>query len=314
MNTKEQLKKDEKRLLDTIYEILDYYNYQRMSFDPSDISAGMVVSEIKKNISRLRIETRIEILGSIITTINDGILESDGTRFIFHNAIDQSLREIADRKKVISVAKEDKKEQINKENEEKILKQIPYLLNMFDVADREMMISLETDINKKIMGVTAWFGIPHGGANIDVISRLNSGMYGKNQSQLISELKESGIKTSKSTKVSAVMSDELFKYRLTALLLTLNACEINKDNIKPKTYTSHYNRGEYNKLLEKVKLIGKTVAKAYEREYGMTPKQALFEDPYDKKYEQMLKDSQMMLDEFLLDDEIKVKDIRRDKK
>lgn len=319
MNTKEELIQEEKRLLETIYDILDYYNDQRMTFDPSDISANTVVLEIKKNLSRLGIETRIDILGKIITTINNGVLESDGTRFIFHNAIDQSLRERADRKKPRKVVnalkgKEDIKEQQDREKEAQLLQQIPYFLNRFDVADREMMFDLEKDINKKIMYVTGWFGIPNGKANMDVISRLNLGMYGKNQSQLVSELEEFGIKIPKTTKISGVMNDELFKYRLTALFLTLNACETNRDYIKPKTSTSHYNRNEYYKLLGEINLIGKTVAKAYKKDYGLTPKQSLFDDPYDKRYNQMLKSSQMMLDEFLSDDEIKIKDIRRDKK
>lgn len=308
-----ELRQEEKRLYETLYEILDYYNYQRISFDPSDISAQTVISSIKKNIYRCGIEKRIDILEKIITKVNYGILSSDGTRFIFHDAIDQSLREKASKKKVKKVVSKNE-EMILKQKEDDLLQKISYCIDKFEVADRKMLLDLETDINKRIMRVIGTFGKSVASTNSDIVSRLNQGMYGKNQAQLISELESCGIKVTKSNKLKGVMSDDLLRYRLTALYLMLDLCKERMDLIRPKTIDDNYSIGEYTKLLKEVKFIGKTVASAFEAKYGITTRESLIQDTYDKKYEQMLGNSQIMLDELLDSDDVTIKSIRRDKK
>ena len=110
------------------------------------------------------------------------------------------------------------------------------------------------------------------------------------------------------------MNDDLLKYRLIALTLVMNECRQNEEIIKPKYSEGHYNKNAYYKLLKKVNFIGKTVAKEFKNQYGKLPKDSLIEEPFDKKYQQLVDSPQMILDE-LIDKESEkiIKKIRRGK-
>lgn len=317
------MNKEEQRLYEMLFEILDYYAGQRASFDPVGVSANYIVSRIKKNISKCNEERRIHILEDIITLTNDRIIEGVGTKTVFHSldGISCDLAKKVDKKKVKNITnikdnknETEKKEDFTKEDEDILVKQIIFYKNRYDIADREMLVDLESDANKKIMESTSKFKIPFGNANIEVISRLNSGMYGKNKKQLIEELNDLGIKTSKSGRFINRMNDDLLKYRLIALTLVINECRQNEEIIKPKYSEGHYNKNAYYRLLKKVNFIGKTVANEFKNQYGKLPKDSLIEEPFDKKYQQLVDSPQMILDE-LIDEESEkiIKKIRRGK-
>ena len=170
------------------------------------------------------------------------------------------LTEMKDKKKKVTKItnlKETSKKNENKSNEEKeqeekdlIIKKIKFYDKRFSIADREMLIDLEKDANKKIILSTSTFNIPFGNANIDVISRLNMGMYGKNKSQLLDEFAAKNIRVNKSDRFISRMNDDLLRYRLIALAIVLEECRENGKYIRPKTRESSYNRYEYSKLLK----------------------------------------------------------------
>ncbi len=135
-------------------------------------------------------------------------------------------------------------------------------------------------------------------------------MYGKNKSQLLDEFADKNIRVNKSDHFVSRMNDDLLRYRLIALAIVLEECRENGQYIRPKYKESSYNRHEYNKLLKRIVLVGKTIKEEYKNEFGKFPKEALIEDPYDKKYEKMLASPQMMLDELFDDGEKPIKENR----
>ena len=306
----------EQDLYDMLYEILKDYAIQRSSFDATNVSPKYIILRVKKNIAKCTAEQRMEILGKIITLTNDRILAGVGTKTVFNSldGISCDLVKSIRRKRVKTISNNNKNQESEEKQElekNKIIGDIRLYSKRFDIADRDMLISLESDANKKIIAATNAFFIPFGNASIDVISRLNMGMYGKNQSQLSAELNERGIKVSKSSRFIPRMNDHLLKYRLIALVLVLNECRNSIHVIKPKYREGTYNKYEYYKLLGKVVLIGKTISEEFKKEYGKLPKESLINDPYDKKYAKLLENPQMILDELVDDDSAKpIKDSR----
>ena len=313
----------EQDLYEMLIEIMDYYAAQRASFDPVNTSARYIAGRIQKNISKCSEDQRIEILGKIITLTNNRILENVGTKTVFYSldGISCDLAKSTKEKKVKKVETSAAKiEQVSKEeadeknqDEERILKRIKDWLKYFETADRKTLISLESDVNKKIISSIAKFQIPNGKANKEIIGRLNRGMYGKTKSQLITELENHGIKVNKSGKLSNIMNDDLLKYRLAALSVSIQECNDDIALIRPKYIYGSYNKNGYYKLLSKIQLIGKLVAEEYKKEYGKMPKETMIENPYDRSYEKLINNPQMILDELFDSEEEKViKRVRRD--
>lgn len=307
---KDELLKEENKRYETLEEILSYYALQRSNFDPVPVSAKYVTNRIKKNISKCNIETRLLILEKILYLTNERIIEGVGTKTVFYSLdgisldLKKSVREELKNNKKCEI-KEEKRAKEIENKEEKYFKTINHLSDSFDLADRDMMISLETDVNKRLMSTTAGFSIPFARPFIDVLSRLYMGFYGKNKKSLINELESLGVKVNKNGKLTNIMNDELLKYELIALSMAYYKCKSSVKLIAPKYSESSYNKYEYNKLLADINLIGKTVAKAFYEEYGLTTKESLIKEPYDKKYEKMLQSDQIMFDELLEDSPIK---------
>lgn len=308
MSNAEKFEK-EKTCYETLFEILDYYAYQRVSFDPSDVPAMYVINRIKKNISKCDIDVRLEVLSRILYLTNDRIIAGVGTKTVFHSLDGISLDLV---KKVNTEKnKENKKQEYIAEKENKLFNRIDFLYDRLSDKDRESLVNIETDLNKRIMSIVSTYRIYNVAAFVDVLSRLYMGIYGKNKKSLIQELNSLNIKVNKNGKLLPIMNNDLLKYHIVSLAITLNECEKSANGIKPKYPESSYNRYEYNKLLCEIKFVGKTIAKKFEKDFGLSPKMSLVEEPYDRSYDKMLASDQIMFDEIL--DNTPIKKIRRDK-
>lgn len=297
----------EKTCYETLFEILSYYAYQRSSFDSPGVSAQYIINRIKKNISKYDQDIRIEVLERILYLTNDRIIAGVGTKTVFHSldGISIDLAKKVKSEKEIENAKKKKQQDIAEYKENKLFERIDFLYDRLNGKKRAELMDIETDLNKKIMSIVSTYRVYNVTAFVDVLSRLYLGLYGKTKSSVIMELESLNIKVNKSGKLSPIMNNDLLRYQLVALAITLNECEKSAEGIKPKYPESSYNRYGYNKLLYDVRLIGQTVAKKFEKEFGISPKMSLIEEPYDRSYDKMLNSDQIMFDEFLNDNPIK---------
>lgn len=308
MSNAEKFEK-ERTCYETLFEILDYYAYQRATFDPSDVSAMYIINRIKKNISKNDIDIRLEVLSRILYLTNDRIIAGVGTKTVFHSLDGISLDLV--KKIKAEKSKENKKQEYIIQKENKLFDRIDFLYDRLSDKDRSSLVDIETDLNKRIMSVVSTYRIYNVTAFVDVLSRLYMGVYGKNKKSLIQELDSLDIKVNKSGKLLPIMNNDLLKYHIVSLAITLNECEKSASGIKPKYSEGSYNRYEYNKLLCEINFTGRTIAKKFEKEFGISPKMSLIEEPYDRSYDKMLASDQIMFDEIL--DNAPIKKIRRDK-
>lgn len=180
--------------------------------------------------------------------------------------------------KLIETKKKSKEEE---QIDQMITKRIFNLVGELENIPREKLLNLENIKTKELENACGIFIDPK--ARGEIRGALNIGMFEMTKGKIVKKFKANGVKINDNDKLSKFMTDELLKYEIASIALTIKYCDKTTENTfkrAEKGQGSAVNNDDYKYMLKKTEQLGIITKGIYKGLSGMTPMEELEENAY----------------------------------